>query len=52
MISEVATAIVGKLGLNKLGGVIHPYSTHADAYGRKLLTDNNKRLLRFLTKLF
>jgi pyruvate/2-oxoglutarate dehydrogenase complex dihydrolipoamide dehydrogenase (E3) component len=26
MISEITTAIVGKLGLNKLSTVIHPYS--------------------------
>ncbi|BAY12059.1 mercuric reductase [Calothrix sp. NIES-2098] len=58
MISEVTTAIVGKLGLNKLSGVIHPYPTQAeaikkaaDAYRRTLLTDNTKRLLGFLTKL-
>ncbi|BAY94830.1 MULTISPECIES: mercuric reductase [unclassified Tolypothrix] len=58
MISEVTTAIVGKLGLNKLSGVIHPYPTQAeaikkaaDAYRRKLLTENTKRLLGFLTKL-
>ncbi|QIR35713.1 mercuric reductase [Tolypothrix sp. PCC 7910] len=58
MISEVTTAIVGKLGLNKLSGVIHPYPTQAeaikkaaDAYRRTLLTENTKRLLGFLTKL-
>ncbi|BAY27650.1 pyridine nucleotide-disulfide oxidoreductase dimerization region [Calothrix sp. NIES-2100] len=58
MISEVTTAIVGELGLNKLSGVIHPYPTQAeaikkaaDAYRRKLLTDNTKRILGFLTKL-
>ncbi|MBD2200962.1 mercuric reductase [Calothrix sp. FACHB-1219] len=58
MISEVTTAMVGKLGLNKLSGVIHPYPTQAeaikkaaDAYRRTLLTENTKRLLGFLTKL-
>jgi pyruvate/2-oxoglutarate dehydrogenase complex dihydrolipoamide dehydrogenase (E3) component len=58
MISEVTTAIVGKLGLNKLSSVIHPYPTQAeaikkaaDAYRRTLLSDNTKRLLGFLTKL-
>ncbi|MDZ8056559.1 MAG: mercuric reductase [Aulosira sp. ZfuVER01] len=58
MISEVTTAIVGKLGLNKLSGVIHPYPTQAeaikkaaDAYRRTLLTENTKRLLGFLTRL-
>jgi pyruvate/2-oxoglutarate dehydrogenase complex dihydrolipoamide dehydrogenase (E3) component len=58
MISEVTFAIVGKLGLNTLSGVIHPYPTQAeaikkaaDAYRRTLLTPNSKRLLGFLTKL-
>ena len=58
MISEVTTAIVGKLGLNTLSGVIHPYPTQAegikkaaDAYRRTLLTPNSKRLLGWLTKL-
>jgi len=58
IISEVTTAIVGKLGLNKLSGVIHPYPTQAEAikkaadgYRRTLLTENTKRLLGFLTKL-
>lgn len=58
MISEVTTAIVGKLGLNKLSSVIHPYPTQAegikkaaDAYRRTLLTPNSKRLLGLLTKL-
>ncbi|WP_341529249.1 mercuric reductase [Nostoc sp. UHCC 0302] len=58
MISEITTAIVGKLGLSKLSGVIHPYPTQAeaikkaaDSYRRTLLTSNTKRLLGFLTKL-
>lgn len=58
MISEVTTAIVGKLGLNTLSSVIHPYPTQAegikkaaDAYRRTLLTPNSKRLLGLLTKL-
>ena len=58
MISEVTTAIVGKLGLNTLSSVIHPYPTQAegikkaaDAYRRTLLTANTKRLLGLLTKL-
>jgi pyruvate/2-oxoglutarate dehydrogenase complex dihydrolipoamide dehydrogenase (E3) component len=58
MISEVTTAIVGKLGLNTLSNVIHPYPTQAegikkaaDAYRRTLLTPNSKRLLGLLTKL-
>jgi pyruvate/2-oxoglutarate dehydrogenase complex dihydrolipoamide dehydrogenase (E3) component len=58
MISEVTTAIVGKLGLNKLSSVIHPYPTQAegikkaaDVYRRTLLTPNTKRFLGLLTKL-
>jgi pyruvate/2-oxoglutarate dehydrogenase complex dihydrolipoamide dehydrogenase (E3) component len=58
MISEVTTAIVGKLGLNTLSSVIHPYPTQAegikkaaDAYRRTLLKPNTKRFLGLLTKL-
>ncbi len=58
MISEVTTAIVGKLGLNTLSSVIHPYPTQAegikkaaDAYRRTLLKPSTKRLLGILTKL-
>jgi pyruvate/2-oxoglutarate dehydrogenase complex dihydrolipoamide dehydrogenase (E3) component len=58
MISEVTTAIVGKLGLSKLSSVIHPYPTQvegikkaADAYRRTLLTPTSKKILGLLTKL-
>lgn len=58
MISEVTTAIVGKVGLSKLSSVIHPYPTQAegikkaaDAYRRTLLTSNTKRFLGLLAKL-
>ena len=58
MISEVTTAIVGKVGLSKLSGVIHPYPTQAegikkaaDAYRRTLLTPTSKTILGLLTKL-
>lgn len=58
MISEVTTAMVGKVGLSQLSGVIHPYPTQAeaikkaaDAYRRTLLTPNSKRFLGWLTKL-
>ena len=57
MISELTTAIVGKIGLSQLSGVIHPYPTQAeaikkaaDAYRRTLLTPRAKKLLGFLTK--
>ncbi|PMB25136.1 FAD-dependent oxidoreductase, partial [Fischerella thermalis] len=56
-ISEVTTAIVNKIGLNGLSGVIHPYPTQAeaikkaaDAYRRTLLTPTSKRILGLLTK--
>ena len=58
MISEVTTAIIGKLGLSTLSGVIHPYPTQvegikkaADAYRRTLLTPRSKMLLKWLTKV-
>ena len=58
MISEVTTAIVNKVGLNGLSGVIHPYPTQsegikkaADAYRRTLLTPTSKKVLGLLTKL-
>ena len=31
MISQLTTAIVGKVGLGRLAGVIHPYPTQAEA---------------------
>jgi pyruvate/2-oxoglutarate dehydrogenase complex dihydrolipoamide dehydrogenase (E3) component len=58
MISEITTAIVGKLGFNTLSSVIHPYPTQAegikkaaDAYRRSLLTPRTQWLLGILTKL-
>jgi pyruvate/2-oxoglutarate dehydrogenase complex dihydrolipoamide dehydrogenase (E3) component len=58
MISEVTTAIVGKLGLSALSSVIHPYPTQAegikkaaDVYRRTLLTPRSKMLLKWLTKV-
>ncbi|WP_373538352.1 mercuric reductase [Chamaesiphon sp.] len=57
MISEITAAMVNKVGLNGLSGVIHPYPTQADgikkaadAYRRTLLTPTSKRLLGLLTK--
>lgn len=58
LISEVTTAIVGKVGLSKLSSVIHPYPTQAEAikkaadtYRRTLLTSRARALLKILTKL-
>jgi pyruvate/2-oxoglutarate dehydrogenase complex dihydrolipoamide dehydrogenase (E3) component len=57
MISEITTAMIGKIGLSKLATVIHPYPTQAmaikqaaDAYRRTLLTPKTKKLLGFLSK--
>lgn len=58
MISEITTAMIGKMGLSKLSTVIHPYPTQAaaikqaaDTYRRTLLTERTKKLLGFLYKL-
>jgi pyruvate/2-oxoglutarate dehydrogenase complex dihydrolipoamide dehydrogenase (E3) component len=58
MISEITTAIVAGVGLNKMATVIHPYPTQAEAikksadtYRRGLLTEGTKKLLQFLAKL-
>ncbi|NJR40608.1 MAG: FAD-containing oxidoreductase, partial [Leptolyngbyaceae cyanobacterium CSU_1_4] len=58
MISEITTAMIGKVGLSKLSSVIHPYPTQAegikkaaDAYRRTLLTPRSKALLGILTKI-
>jgi pyruvate/2-oxoglutarate dehydrogenase complex dihydrolipoamide dehydrogenase (E3) component len=53
MISELTTAMIGKVGLGTLASVIHPYPTQAEAirkagdlYNRTRLTDGRARLLR------
>jgi pyruvate/2-oxoglutarate dehydrogenase complex dihydrolipoamide dehydrogenase (E3) component len=59
MISEITTAIIGKVGLSKLSSVIHPYPTQAEAikqaadayYQRSLLTLRTKTILGWLNKL-
>jgi pyruvate/2-oxoglutarate dehydrogenase complex dihydrolipoamide dehydrogenase (E3) component len=57
MISEVTLAMVEKIGLGKIAGVIHPYPTQAeairqaaDAYNRTRLTPFVKRLFRWWLK--
>ncbi|MFM7428191.1 MAG: mercuric reductase [Elainella sp.] len=57
-ISEITTAMVNKLGLSQLAGVIHPYPTQAeaikkaaDAYRRTLLTPRSQFLLKLLARL-
>jgi pyruvate/2-oxoglutarate dehydrogenase complex dihydrolipoamide dehydrogenase (E3) component len=57
MISEMTTAIIGKIGLSKLSSVIHPYPTQAegikkaaDTYRKTLLTRTTKYFLGLLSK--
>ena len=54
MISEITTAMVGKVGLKTLASVIHPYPTEAeaikqiaDAYNRTRLTPGMKRIFKY-----
>jgi pyruvate/2-oxoglutarate dehydrogenase complex dihydrolipoamide dehydrogenase (E3) component len=53
MISEISTAMAGKVGLGKLAAVIHPYPTRTEAirkagdlYNRTRLTEKRAKLLR------
>jgi pyruvate/2-oxoglutarate dehydrogenase complex dihydrolipoamide dehydrogenase (E3) component len=53
MISEITTAMAGKIGLGKLAAVIHPYPTQAEAirktgdlYNKTRLTEGRAKLLR------
>ncbi len=52
MISEVTVAMVGKLGLGTLAGVIHPYPTQAEAIKQAADAYNRTRLTPFLKRLF
>jgi len=52
MISEVSTAMAGKLGLGALAAVIHPYPTQAEAIRQTGDLYNRTRLTPFLKKLF
>ncbi|WP_299414500.1 mercuric reductase [Acaryochloris sp. IP29b_bin.148] len=58
MISEITTAMIGKVGLGSMASVIHPYPTQAEAikkaadtYRRTLLKPGTIKLLKLLTKL-
>ncbi|HEY9621132.1 MAG TPA: mercuric reductase [Crinalium sp.] len=58
LISEITVAMVGKVGLGKLAGAIHPYPTQAeaikkaaDAYRRTLLTPRTAAVLKAVMKL-
>jgi len=52
MISEITLAMVGKLGLGTLAGVIHPYPTQAEAIKQVADAYNRTRLTPFLKKAF
>jgi pyruvate/2-oxoglutarate dehydrogenase complex dihydrolipoamide dehydrogenase (E3) component len=52
MISEISVAMAGKVGLGKLGGVIHPYPTQAEAIKRVAGAYNKSRLTPTVAKLF
>jgi pyruvate/2-oxoglutarate dehydrogenase complex dihydrolipoamide dehydrogenase (E3) component len=58
LISEITVAMTNKLGLSKIGGVIHPYPTQAEAirklgdqFNRTKLTPMARRLLNVLRRL-
>ena len=52
MINEVTLAMVGKLGLKTISGVIHPYPTQAEAIKQAADMYNRTRLTPFVRKLF
>jgi pyruvate/2-oxoglutarate dehydrogenase complex dihydrolipoamide dehydrogenase (E3) component len=52
MVSEVTTAMMGKVGLGTLAAVIHPYPTQAEAIRQTGDLYNRTRLTPFLKGLF
>jgi pyruvate/2-oxoglutarate dehydrogenase complex dihydrolipoamide dehydrogenase (E3) component len=52
MISEVTLAMVGKVGLGSMAGVIHPYPTQAEAIRKAADAYNRTRLTPLVKKLF
>ena len=52
MISEISTAMTGKIGLGGLAQVIHPYPTQADAIRKLGDPFQKKRLTPGVAKLF
>jgi pyruvate/2-oxoglutarate dehydrogenase complex dihydrolipoamide dehydrogenase (E3) component/uncharacterized membrane protein YdjX (TVP38/TMEM64 family) len=52
MISELTLAMVAKVGLGTLSGVIHPYPTQAEAIKQAGDAYNRTRLTPFVKKLF
>jgi pyruvate/2-oxoglutarate dehydrogenase complex dihydrolipoamide dehydrogenase (E3) component len=51
MISEITLAMVGKVGLGTIAGVIHPYPTQAEAIKRAADAYNRTRLTPFVKGL-
>jgi pyruvate/2-oxoglutarate dehydrogenase complex dihydrolipoamide dehydrogenase (E3) component len=52
VISEITLAMVGKVGLGTIAGVIHPYPTQAEAIKQVADAYNRTRLTPFLKSLF
>ena len=52
MISEITLAIVGRIGLGTISGVIHPYPTQAEAIKHVADAYNRTRLTPFVKGLF
>lgn len=52
MISELTLAMVGRLGLGTISGVIHPYPTQGEAIKQAADAYNRTRLTPLLKKLF
>ena len=52
MINEITLAMVGKLGLKTISGVIHPYPTQAEAIKQAADMYNRTRLTPFAKSLF
>lgn len=52
MISELTLAMVGKIGLGTLSGVIHPYPTQAEAIKQAADAYNRTRLTPFVKTIF
>ena len=51
IISEITLAMAAKMGLGKIGGVIHPYPTQSEAIKRTAGLYNQTRLTPTITKL-
>jgi hypothetical protein len=52
MISEITLAVVGKIGLGTIAGVVHPYPTQAEAIRQLGDVYNRTRLSPFVKRLF